>query len=154
MSATGALFQATAGFKSLSGVENTPGNSQLSGLFGSTDLAGFFNNLFKFAITLGAIIAVVQLVIAGYLYMGRELWATKQQAREKFKNVITGLLLLLSLWLILYKINPDLVNLDVLHTIQSENPSQSLQAPPVQPPLSGDCPPDKAVRDPNTGICL
>jgi len=159
-SASNLLFQATGGFTSLSHID-TQGGQKLTGLFsGGTNLAGFFNKLFLFAISVGAIIAVVQLVIAGYYYMFSETnWTSKEKAKEKFRNVVTGLLLLLSIWLILYKINPDMVNLSVLTSVEKYDPTSSLTPPPYTPPASGPCPPGPpgsggGYRIPDTGVCI
>ncbi len=90
----------------------------LSNLYSSQgDLSSFINSLFKFAIAIGAIGAVLRLVYAGYLYMGSDLWNKKSQAKQIMSDVTIGLLLLLGIWLILYQINPDIVSLSALKTI-------------------------------------
>lgn len=111
------LFQGT--FVSLSGIEKGSGGNQLSGLFTDGDLAGFFNKLFIFMISVGAIIAVLRLMWAGYLYMGSELWTKKADARRIFTEVIIGLLLLLSIYIILDQINPDILKLNILSAEKS-----------------------------------
>ena len=61
----------------------------------------------------------------GYMYMGSaDMWGNKQQAKEIIGEAIIGLLLLFAMYLILYQINPNLLNLDVLKSMSSTN-SQS-----------------------------
>lgn len=125
--------------------------SKLSGLYAGGDLSTFIQKLFVFAITIGAIIAVVQLMRAGYLYMGSEIWSSKSKAREIFVNVIFGLLLLLSIWLILQKINPQILNLDILKVIKGQ-PAQGLVAPAGQKGVTPQA--GCSYTDPDTGVCL
>jgi hypothetical protein len=95
-------------------------SSQINNLYAISDLSTWINKLFKFAIGVGAIAAVLRLAYAGYLYMGQsDMWSHKGQAREVIRDVMLGLLLLLGIWLILYQINPDIVSLKALRNIES-----------------------------------
>ena len=97
----------------------TPGGSKLGQLYSSGDFSNFINGLFKFAISLGAIGAVLRLAYAGYLYMGQsDMWSQKGAAKEIIKDVTLGLLLLLSIYLILFQINPDILTLKALRNIK------------------------------------
>ncbi len=100
-----------------------PGNSKLGELYKmqGTDLSlsFFVNGFFTFAIALGAIAAVLRIAYAGYLYMGSDMWGNKAKAKEILTDVVIGLLLLLSIWIILNQINPDILKLDVLKTLQT-----------------------------------
>ena len=80
-----------------------------------------------FAITIGAIVAVLRIAYAGYLYMGSDMWSSKGKAKEVLGEVTLGLLLLLGVYLILYQINPDIVTLKALDVIRS---SPAPTAPP------------------------
>jgi|SRR3989339_2129917 len=94
-------------------------NTRVGDLFQSGQtLSQFINNVFIFSLSIGAIMAVVRIVWGGYLYMGNEMWSTKSRAKEVMRDAVLGLLLLLAIYLILFQINPDLVNLDVLKTIR------------------------------------
>lgn len=93
-------------------------SSKLADLYGSSDLSSFVNGLFKFAIAIGAIGAVLRIAYAGYLYMGSDLWSNKGKAKEVIGDVTLGLLLLLSIYLILYQINPNILKLNALKNIQ------------------------------------
>ncbi|OGG51016.1 hypothetical protein A2763_00220 [Candidatus Kaiserbacteria bacterium RIFCSPHIGHO2_01_FULL_54_36] len=112
----------------------TPGG-KLAELYSSPDLSGFINGLFKFGIALGAIIAVLRLAYAGYLYMGQsDMWSHKGEARTIIADVTLGLLILLSIYLILFQINPDIVQFKALDVIKSA-PASSGQQNVYQGPI-------------------
>lgn len=101
-----------SGFKPLADSQNAP---MLAGFYQSQDLPGLINAVFKLALSVGAILAVLRLAYAGFLYMGAaDMWGEKAQAKEIIRNAIVGLLLLMSIYIILYQINPDIVSLNVL----------------------------------------
>lgn len=128
----------------------TPSGSKLGQIYSSGDFAGFINGLFKFAIAIGAILAVLRLAYAGYLYMGQsDMWSHKGQAKEIIRDVTLGLLLLLGIYLILYQVNKDILSLKALRNItpvQQRAPAQpannstnstSFVAPGQDPSLNG-----------------
>jgi hypothetical protein len=92
--------------------------SKLGTLYQSTNLADFISRLFAAALSIGAILAVLRLAYAGYLYMTSEAFGQKTHAREVIGNAVLGLLLLLSIYLILYQINPDILKLNFLQNIK------------------------------------
>lgn len=84
-------------------------------LFGENpDLPTLFNKLFVFAITIGAILAVVRLVYGGFIYMTKDVWSSKQSAVTIIQQAVIGLLLLLAVYIILYQINPEILKLQFL----------------------------------------
>ena len=108
----GALF---AGFVPLA---ETPTGSKLGQLYASQDFSSFINGLFKFALAIGAIFAVLRLAYAGYLYMGQsDMWSHKGEAKTIIGDVTLGLILLLSIYLILYQVNPYILTLKALRNI-------------------------------------
>lgn len=123
----------------------TPASSKLGTLYASTDLSNFVNGLFKFAIAIGAIGAVIRLAYAGYLYMGQaDMWSHKGEAKEIIGDVTLGILLLLAIYLILYQINPGILTLDALKRIKplpGQQQSQQLNTAPSDisvPGINGD----------------
>lgn len=84
----------------------------------TVSLAQFFNTLFKTAIVVGAMLAVLRLGYAGFVYMTTDVMSQKQSARSIISNAVLGLILLLAVWLILNQINPDILNLDALRTVR------------------------------------
>lgn len=91
----------------------------LYSLFQSPDLAQLLNRLFFTAISIGAILAVIKIMWGGYTYMASNLWTSKDSAKKTIQNAVIGLLILLSVYLILYQINPCLLNLDILTSVES-----------------------------------
>lgn len=99
------------------GIEQSP---FLSKLFDPTlTLAQFFNTAFKAAIVVGAMLAVLRLGYAGFIYMTSDLPGMKGDAKGIIGQTILGLLLLLSVWLILNQINPQILNLDAVQSLKS-----------------------------------
>lgn len=94
-----------------------PAGGRLGNLYQSADLGQFINRLFTAALSLGAILAVLRLAFAGYLYMTKDSFQQKSNAKEVIGNAVLGLLLLLSIWLILRQINPQLLDLNILRHI-------------------------------------
>lgn len=116
--ASAGAVHAAEGFVPLS---PAPTGSRLGNLYDSTSLSGFVNKIFAAAIAVGAILAVLRLGYAGYLYMMTDMWSTKGKAKEIIGDVVLGILLLLSIYLILRQINPQILNLDVLKSIPKTN---------------------------------
>jgi hypothetical protein len=118
--ATPAVAGGTPGFVSLA---NYNQSTQFNGILTSGgSLSGYLNAIFTTVLSVGAVLAVLRIAWAGYLYMGSaDMWGSKQQAREMLGDAIIGLLLLFGIYLILYQINPNLLNLNVLNDISSAN---------------------------------
>jgi hypothetical protein len=113
------VFAHAQNFVPLEKVDGTP----LAQVYGSDvssalSLSNLINNFFKIALAVGAVLAVLQIVHAGYLYMVSEASAgSKSRAKEVFGDAIIGLLLLMSIYLILYQINPCILRLDILRSL-------------------------------------
>ena len=108
---------ANIGSSAISGGANGSGGcggDPLSNLFCSGSLPEMLNSAFQAAISLGAVLAMLRIAYAGYLYMGSEdMWSTKSRAKEVFRDAIIGLLVLLAVYLILHQIDPRILNLQV-----------------------------------------
>lgn len=83
------------------------------------DLGDLVNTMFLAAIAIGAMLAVLQLARAGLLYMTSDAWGQKGKAKHLIQDVVIGLLILLSVWIVLNQINPQILNLDVLKEIKA-----------------------------------
>ncbi len=79
--------------------------------------ADYINKLFNFAIGLGAVLAVVMIVIAGIQYMGTESVFNKGENKSKITGAIMGVLILLGSVILLKTINSDLLNIGTSETI-------------------------------------
>lgn len=120
---TAGIAYAQNGFVPLADNSQSP---MLTQVYKSEGLGKYVSTLFTISLSVGAILAVMRIAYAGYLYMGSDMWGKKQQAREILGDVTLGLLLLLSIVLILKQINPQLLNLDVLN---KNNVQQAQPAP-------------------------
>ena len=107
---------------------NTGGNSLFAGIANGASIADLVNALFKLAIILGAMLAVLRLVYAGFLYMASDIWSKKDEAKTAIQNALIGLMLLLATYLILNQINPNILNLNVSNQIQ-QNPPGTAASP-------------------------
>lgn len=101
----------------------------LTGVPGLTDgteertLVDYLNVIFRFAIGIGALAAVLRITFAGIMYMTSEAsQQNKSRAKEILTNAILGLLLLLSIVVILQVVNEDILDLNFL-----DGPAQRLQ---------------------------
>ncbi len=153
---------------------NVDGSQKLSGIYSDAQvsLAKFVNGLFKVALSVGAILAVLQLTRAGFMYMGSDMWSSKARAREIIGNATIGLLLLIAIFLILNLINPNLLNLDVFKNLpaiptvpsaspqpQTQRPQNAFLSPTQDPSLQGcntsGCDPNNTPQNnPNYGAPL
>ena len=105
----------------------------LTQAFEAGSIAGVANAAFRAAITIGAMIAVLRIAYAGFIYMTSDIWSSKSSAKEILQNSLLGLLLLLAIYLILEQINPNILNLNLLqNTSQTSSqtilPSNTLQS--------------------------
>src|SRR3989344_5051562 len=106
-------------------LESFEGSAKLKDAYttaGPTALRDFLNKVFVGAISLGAILAVLRLAWAGFTYMSSDLWSTKEHSKEIIQDTLLGLFLLLSIWLILTQINPQILKLEVAAENPSSNP--------------------------------
>ena len=125
------MFQALV---TLTGASGGPDLGKfLTAVFKPQDLTSFFNGAFRTAIVVGAILAVLRIAYAGFIYMTTDLWPAKQSATQIIQDAVVGLLLLLAIWIILMQINPQILNLHILdQMLQSPGSGQTGQpgAPP------------------------
>ncbi len=78
----------------------------------SSSLAPFINNLYTYAIGIAAILAVIEIIWGGFLWMGSGASVSNKEAgRNKIIMSIFGLVLVLSPYLILSILNPNMLNL-------------------------------------------
>ncbi len=78
------------------------------------DLKSYVIYIFKLAIALAVFLAVVMITWGGFRYMTVESVSGKSDAKEIIQNALLGLLGALASYLILYTINPQLVNLNLI----------------------------------------
>lgn len=90
----------------------------------------YITKIIPFILGLAAVLAVVEIVIGGIEYAVTEAIDAKADAKDRILQAILGLLLALASWLILWTINPALVNLQ-LNIPGLPSASQQQQAPPA-----------------------
>ena len=79
-------------------------------LTSETTLSGFLSQAFSFGLAIAAALAVVMIVWGGVEIMLSESVFNKDDGKKKIQNAIYGLLLALFSWLILYTINPSILD--------------------------------------------
>jgi len=97
-------FDAVTGIPVFESAENTVG----------VDITSFFNQLYVLSVGAAAIVAVAQIMLAGFqLATAQGSYGAIGEARSKIQNSILGLLLVLSPTIVFGIINPDILNLDI-----------------------------------------
>lgn len=93
--------------------------SALDQVYGSNDLASLFQSAFTIALSVGAMLGVLRLVYAGYMRMvsGVGNWASLTKANEIIGSTILGLVLLLGIYLLMFQIDPSILNLCILRDV-------------------------------------
>ena len=79
-------------------------------------MSNFINNLFGISVGVAAVLAVIMLAIGGFQYMTSESVFKTSGAKERITNAIVGLIIVLASILIMYTINPDIVNLHIFES--------------------------------------
>lgn len=119
------------GFEPLTGL---PAFDALS--TGSVGMSAFFNQLYVLAVGAAAIVAVAQIMIAGFklAYSGGNYGAI-EEARHNIQNAILGLLLVLSPTIVFGIINPDILKLEINTGIFDRNEVKEEGTYRIQDPL-------------------
>lgn len=84
-----------------------------------TTLGTYLPGLFNFSIGVAAVMAFAVITYGGIMYMTSDAITGKSQGREYIENALWGLLLIIGAWIILYTINPKI--LDFTFTIDKPN---------------------------------
>lgn len=99
------------------------------------NFANYVSGMFRLLISLGALFAVLMLVIGGINYMIADAGVKIEASKERMKAALYGLLLLVACWLILYTINPNLLRFDLfqqtVNTVAQKNTDPGAGAPAV-----------------------
>lgn len=90
-----------------------PGLDDIQGQ-GQSDLAGFFNQLYRILIGVAAVLAVLQIMRAGFKYMTSSASVSgNKEAKDLIQESLLGLLLVLSPVIVFGIINPDILRLSL-----------------------------------------
>ncbi len=74
------------------------------------DLGAFLSSAFQFGLAIAAALAIIMIVWGGVEIMLSESLFKKEDGHKKIQDAIWGLILALVSWLILYTINPQILN--------------------------------------------
>lgn len=103
--------------------------TRLTGALQSANMAEFINVAFETALVVGAILAVARITWGGFIYMTKDSFPSKMDAKKIITDAVIGLVLLMSIWLILRQINPKILNLDF--TVPNTTPGGAVQSTPT-----------------------
>src|SRR5262249_18549017 len=85
-----------------------PGVSELAS---NPSFPAFLNNMYRIGIGVAALLALVEIVLGGYILMtGTDSISARKKARTKISNAIIGLVLVLTPYVVFSVINPRVVN--------------------------------------------
>jgi len=102
---------------------------------GYESLPDYLNAVFSLVIGVGAILAVIMIVYNGLQYMTQEAVTEKKDAIGSIRGAVLGLLLLLGSFLILFVINPEILELNALtQSLQKRTDYVPPPPPPPKPP--------------------
>lgn len=79
-----------------------------------SNFGAYLSNMFKLAIGVATILAISQLSFGGFKYLTTEAFTGVSDAKKKITNALLGLILILSSYLLLRTINPDLVEMNLI----------------------------------------
>lgn len=102
-----AAFAQETGFVPLTQV---PGLTDMGNSF---NLSSFLNTLYRLAIGVAAVVAVLQIMRAGIMYMGGDSVTEKKEAKNLIGLSIAGLILVLSPVIVFSIINPEILSLKI-----------------------------------------
>lgn len=100
------------------------------------NLTAFLNSLYRICIGVAAILAVLQIMRAGIMYMGGDSITEKKEAKKLIGMSIAGLVLVLSPTIVFGIINPDILSLKIGRLSELGTGA----APATQPTSGGGAP--------------
>ena len=80
---------------------------------GKTDLQTYIPGIFKLAIGIASVLAVLMIIIGGVEYITTDAIQGKSDGKARIQNALWGLVLVLVSWILLYTINPKLTVFDL-----------------------------------------
>lgn len=92
---------------------STANDNCVNGYETKVDLVRYLNLMFKIAIGLAGVFAVLMIVIGGFQYATTDAIGGKQEGKQRITQAIEGLLLALVSYFILYTIDPRFVNFNI-----------------------------------------
>lgn len=137
--AAAAAGGATTGGLKYQLLEKIPGTDKISG----SDLPGYISAIYKVALIVVTLSAVLMLSIGGFMYLtSAGNTAAMGTAKGIIYDSLIGLVIALSAWLVLYIINPDLVKITLTPLPPLDNSNPPAAAPATG---TGTLPPQSSV---------
>lgn len=89
---------------------------------GAADIQTYIPGIFKLAIGIAGVLAVLMIIIGGVEYITTDAIQGKSEGKARIQNALWGLVLVLVSWILLYTINPKLTvfNLNVETTTSTD----------------------------------
>ncbi len=131
----GSVFaQDSTEYKLLEPIPSFVGDSE-----GVTTANEYIPGVIRLIIALSGALAVIKIIFGGIQYMSTDSFSGKNQGRQTIQNALFGLILVISAWLILHTINPNLVEFDF--SIEGQSLGEKYTSTPTGPPNvdPGDC---------------
>ena len=101
-----------------------------------TDLSTYLPGIFNLSIGIGAVMAFVMITFGGITYMTTDAIGGKTKGRDYVTNALWGLLLVIGAWVILYTINPKILEFNLV----LEKPNIATATSTVEVVMIPDCP--------------
>ncbi|MCR4279211.1 MAG: pilin [Candidatus Zambryskibacteria bacterium] len=79
----------------------------------TSNASTYLKGLFMLTIGIATALAVIFIIVGGIQYLTSEVFTAKAAAKDTITNALVGLLMAISAWMILYTINPKLLNFDL-----------------------------------------
>lgn len=102
------------------------------GVIDATSFPGYVSTAFKLLLASGATIAVVMLILGAMTYMFSDVVSNKKNALDRIRGSMWAIVLLVSSYLILNTINPDLVTFKLNLAPIPTTPGQPANGNPVR----------------------
>ena len=80
----------------------------------TTTPSQYINGIFMLLIAVAGGLAVIKIVFGGIKYMSSDAIGGKSEAKDTISNAIWGLLLAIGAWIILYTIDPTLIDFSIV----------------------------------------
>ena len=96
-----------------------------------TTFSDYLSGLFKLSMGLAVVLAVFQISHGGFLYITSDSFMKTTKGKDKVVGAVTGLLILLTSYLLLNTINPDLIKLDFKIPKATAKKTTSVKSEPV-----------------------
>lgn len=94
----------------------------------ANDLPAYLKAMFKLLLGVAGALAVIMITLGGIEYMSTDSMFGKEEGKQKINNALLGLFLAIGAWLILFTVNPKLLEFNF-------NPGA---IPPINPPLASE----------------